>query len=138
MNNKIKHTGIVDSIEDGRVRVRIVQTAACAACQVASHCSAAEKKEKLVDIYNERNSQRLKVGDSVTVTASRQTASNALLIAFGLPFVVMVGVLFAVLTLTGNEGWAALAGILALLPYYGVVWLFRERLRQRLAFSIEA
>ena len=105
---------------------------------MASHCSAAEKKEKLVDIYNERNSQRLKVGDSVTVTASRQTASNALLIAFGLPFVVMVGVLFAVLTLTGNEGWAALAGILALLPYYGVVWLFRERLRQRLAFSIEA
>lgn len=79
----------------------------------------------------------LKVGDAVTVTASTQVAAHALLMGFGLPFVVMVVVLYAVLQLTGREGLAALSSLAALVPYYGVLFLFRNRLREKLAFSIE-
>ena len=50
MNNRISHSGIVDSVVDGCVTVRILQTSAGAACKVASHCNASESKEKLVDV----------------------------------------------------------------------------------------
>lgn len=136
MSNKIKHSGVVENIMGDSVQVRIVQTSACAACKVAGYCNASESKEKLVDIYH-ADTRNLKVGDVVTVTASTQVAAQALLLGFGLPFVVLVAVLIAVLLITGNEGAAALSGLAALVPYYAVLFLFRNRIRDKLSFSIE-
>jgi len=136
MNNKISHSGVVESIGRDCVHVRIVQTSACAACKVAGYCNAAESKEKIVDVYCD-NATAYAVGQPVVVTASTGVAARALLLGFGLPFVILVVVLFVVLLATGNEGHAALAGIVALLPYYGVLYLFRDSIRDRLAFSIE-
>ena len=64
MNNKIRHEGIIDSIERECVHVRILQTSACAACKVAGYCNAAEAKEKIVDVYH-TDVSGLKVGDAV-------------------------------------------------------------------------
>lgn len=49
MTDKIKHLGIVESINGSYLKVRIVQTSACSACSIKGHCSAAESKEKLID-----------------------------------------------------------------------------------------
>ena len=136
MSNKIKHSGVVENILGDSVQVRIVQTSACAACKVAGYCNASESKEKLVDVYH-ADTRHLKVGDVVMVTASTQVAAHALLLGFGLPFVVLVAVLVAVLLITGNEGAAALSGLAALVPYYAVLFLFRNRIRDKLSFSIE-
>lgn len=135
MGNNISHSGVVESVEDSCVHVRIVQTSACVACKVAGYCNAAESKEKLVDVYTDGTAY--KVGQAVTVMASRKVAANALLLGFGLPFVVLVAVLVGVLLLTDNELWAALSGLLALVPYYGALWLYRNTLRDKLSFWIE-
>lgn len=136
MSSNISHSGVVESVEDGCVHVRIVQTSACAACKVAGYCNASESKEKLVDVYT-ADTQRYNVGQAVTVMASRQVAAHALLLGFGLPFLVLVGVLVVVLQMTGNELWAALAGLLSLAPYYLLLYFFRNRLRDKLSFWIE-
>lgn len=136
MNDFVSHSGVVERVEDGCVHVRIVQTSACAACKVAGYCHAAESKEKVVDVYCD-NSAAYAVGQTVNVLASRQMAGSALLLAFGLPFVVMVSVLVVVLLLTGHEGVAALSALGALIPYYGILWLTRDKLRSRFAFTIE-
>ena len=137
MSTKISHSGIVESIEDGCVKVRIVQTSACAACKVAGYCNAAESKEKIVDVFGDATAKELAVGQQVTVTTSGQVAAKALMWGFGLPFVLMVAVLVLVLWLTGSEGKAALSGLAALVPYYILLWLLRNRMRQQLSFSIE-
>lgn len=137
MSTKISHSGIVESIEDGCVKVRIVQTSACAACKVAGYCNAADSKEKIVDVFGDATAKKLAVGQQVTVTTSGQVAAKALMWGFGLPFVLMVAVLVLVLWLTGSEGKAALSGLAALVPYYILLWLLRNRMRQQLAFSIE-
>ena len=136
MNQRITHSGVVDSVEDGRVHVRIVQTSACAACKVASYCNASESKEKMIDVYCD-NVAAYKVGQQVTVSTSGQVAAKALLWAFGVPFVLLMVVLVLVLLLTGNEGWAALGALVALVPYYIILWLLRDKMREQLAFRIE-
>ncbi len=136
MSNKIKHSGVVENIVGDCVSVRIVQTSACAACKVAGHCNAAESKEKLVDVRC-ANSAAYKKGQQVVVTASTEVAARALLLGFGLPFVVLVSVLFIVLQVSGNEALAALSGLAALLPYYVALYLFRNRIREQLSFAIE-
>lgn len=137
MSTKISHSGIVESISEGCVQVRILQASACAACKVAGHCHASESKEKIVDVLNVRDASRLKVGDSVIVSASRDVANKALLLGFGVPFLILVSVLFIMLKVVSDEGLAAITAILALMPYYGVLYLMRDRIQQKIAFSIE-
>ena len=136
MNQRITHSGVVDSVEDGCVHVRIVQTSACAACKVASYCNAAESKEKMIDVYCD-NVAAYRIGQLVIVSTSGQVAAKALLWAFGVPFVLLMVVLVLVLLLTGNEGWAALGALAALVPYYIILWLLRDKMREQLAFRIE-
>lgn len=136
MSNRIRHEGIIDSIDEGCVHVRILQTSACAACKVAGYCNAAEAKEKIVDVF-QTDGSAMKVGDTVTVSTTGNIATQALLWAFGFPFILMVTVLVIVLWQTGNEGMAALSGLLTLIPYYGLLFLLRHRMRRKMSFVIE-
>lgn len=136
MSQKIRHGGVVDSIEEGCVHVRILQSTACGACKVAGYCHAAEAKEKLIDVYTTR-ATTYQVGDAVTVSTSQKVVARALLWAFGLPFVLMIAVLLLVLWQTGNEGLAAQSSLLVLVPYYGLLFLLRHRMRRQMTFEIE-
>lgn len=138
MHTKISHSGIIESVDGKCVKVRILQTSACAACKVASHCNASESKEKIIDVLNVNDVSSLSVGDTVMVSASRDVATRSLLFGFGLPFVVLVTVLIVVLQLTGREGLAAVSGLGALIPYYLVLWLFRDIIQQKLSFELES
>jgi sigma-E factor negative regulatory protein RseC len=126
----------VESVAEGCVKVRILQTSACAACKVASHCNASDKKEKIVEVFCDDAASYQK-GQEVRVTASKQVAANALLLGFGLPFLLLMLILIVTLKLSGNEGVAAIAALASLAPYYLVLWLFKDRIRQRLAFALE-
>ena len=136
MNNKIRHEGIIDNIDGDCVHVRILQTSACASCKVAGHCNAAESKVKMVDVYH-TDTTNLQPGDVVVVSASGDVAARALLWAFGLPFLLMVSVLLIVLWKTKDEGVAALSGLLALVPYYGLLFLLRHSIQAKIAFTLE-
>ena len=136
MNDNICHAGIIDSIEDGIIRVRILQTSACAACKVARHCNASESKEKLVDVALTEEST-WKVGDAVTVCASRNAVSHAMLLAFAIPLVLMVVTLVVVMLLTGNEATAGLSSLAVLIPYYIALWQLRNLIGRKISFSIE-
>lgn len=137
MSTKINHVGIVDSISDGCVKVRILQTSACAACKVASHCNASESKEKIVDVMDVKDVSGLKIGDSVVVSASSGVVGHALLLAFGVPFLILMSVLVIALQVLPDEGLAALTAIGALAPYYALLWLMRDSIRQKLSFELE-
>ena len=136
MHTQISHSGIVESVAEGCVKVRILQTSACAACKVASHCNASDKKVKIIEVFCD-DAASYQIGQEVRVTASRQVAANALLLSFGIPFLLLMLILIVTLKLSGNEGIAAIAAIASLVPYYLVLWLFKDRIRQRLAFALE-
>ena len=137
MSTRISHSGIVDSICDECVRVRILQTTACSACHVAGRCHAADSKEKIIDVYDMSNSVRLKPGDAVTVYTSRKMVSRALLMGFGIPFLLLVVVLICTLWFTKDEGVSAVVAIFALVPYYMVLYFCRDNIKQKVTFYIE-
>jgi len=136
MTNSIKHSGIVESVEDGCVKVKIVQTSACSSCKIAGHCSASESKDKIVEVYD-KTLDGLKVGDSVVVIASQRTGMLSVLLSSVIPLVILVAVLFFMIELTENEVLSALTSIGALIPYYLVLYLMRDKIRSKLSFGIE-
>ena len=136
MSNKIKHSGIIESVNGGHVIVRILQAAACGECVVSSHCHASGAKEKLIDVYETPTSTRKK-GDQVTVVASTKTGARAVALGFGVPFILMLAVLFTTMGFTGSEPAAAFASLLSLIPYYAILYHYREKIGEKLTFWIE-
>ena len=136
MSQKISHAGVIESIEGDSIKVRIVQTSACAACKVAGHCNAAESKVKIVDVVG-ADATRYQLGQEVVVWVSKDVANKALVLGFGLPFLLMIAVLVIVLHVTDNEGAAALSALGSLLLYYGLLWLRRESIQRGISFRIE-
>ncbi|MBR5657270.1 MAG: SoxR reducing system RseC family protein [Prevotella sp.] len=136
MSNKIRHAGVIESVGDDCIKVRILQTSACGACKVAGHCNASQSKEKLIDVYHQTSSD-FHVGEHVTVVASPEVGMRAIAWGFGIPFILLVATVFLMVKLTGNEGLAALTSLGALIPYYLVLYVLRDKIRERLSFSIE-
>ena len=137
MTERISHSGVVDSVESSGVKVRILQTSACASCKVAGYCNASESKEKLIEISGSHFLNELKAGDCVTVSVSKKVANSALLMGFGLPFVILIAVLFVVTLATENETTGAVSAICALIPYYFLLFVFRNKIRRRIIFEVE-
>lgn len=136
MSNKIKHSGIVESIENGCVCVRIMQSSACSACKVAAHCNASETKEKIVEV-NTPQADDYQVGDRVVVVADAAVGFRASLYGYLLPLAVMVVTLVVVLKVTHSEGLAAVSALGVLIPYYIGLYLLRGKLKSRLSFAIQ-
>lgn len=136
MSNKIKHNGVVDGVEEGCVRVRILQSSACSACKVAAHCNASETKEKIIEVQV-ADADRYQRGDSVIVVADTAVGFRASLYGYLLPLILMVVSLVAVLKITQSEGYAAMSALGILIPYYIGLYLLRNKLRNKLSFSIE-
>lgn len=136
MSNKIKHNGVVDGVEEGCVRVRILQSSACSACKVAAHCNASETKEKIIEVQV-ADAVKYQLGDSVVVVADTAVGFRASLYGYLLPLLLMVVVLVAVLKITQSEGYAAVSALGILIPYYIGLYLLRNKLRNKLCFSLE-
>lgn len=136
MENSIRHEGIVESIDNGHVRVRITQHSACSACKIASHCTASESKEKVIDIFQYKR-QDINIGDTVVVSTSGKSAGKALLLGFGLPLVILLTVIATMLAFGIEEGIAALTAITSLVPYYILIWALRNRISDAISFHIE-
>ena len=136
MNNKIRHAGVIEEVGADRIRVRILQTSACSSCKVAGHCNASEGKEKLIDVYGAAD-DGYRLGEHVVVVASPEVGMRAVAWGFGIPFVVLVATLIVMLRLTGNESLSALVSLGALVPYYLVLYVLRDKIRERLSFGIE-
>ena len=136
MANTIKHQGIVENINGSHLSVRIIQTSACAACSVKGHCSSADSKDKIIDIIDTAASS-YRVGEKVMVIGETSMGMMAVVLAFIIPFILLIFSLFLFMALMENELYSALLSLAILIPYYFILWLNKTRLKQKFSFTIK-
>ena len=130
----IKHDGIVIAVNgDGTVRVRIVQTSACAACKAKAMCASAESKEKEILAIGDG---LLAVGDEVVVMVQQKMGWKAILLAYMLPFIVMMTVVAIGNGLLGiREEVIGTAALCAMGVYYIVLGFFKDKIQKDFSFT---
>lgn len=141
----IKHDGIVIAVNgDGTVLVRIVQTSACAACKAKAMCASAESKEKeIVALFvgeeakrREGERQDIKLGDEVVVMVQQKMGWKAILLAYMLPFIVMMTVVAIGNGLLGiREEVIGTAALCAMGVYYIVLGFFKDKIQKDFSFT---
>lgn len=130
----IKHDGIViATYENGTVLVRILQTSACAACKAKAMCASAESKEKeILAISNEP----LTIGEEAVVMVQQKLGWKAVLLAYILPFIVML-----IVIVIGNgalgikEEIIGTASLCAMGLYYIMLGFFKNRIQKEFSFT---
>ena len=145
----IKHDGIIIALnEDGTALVRIAQTSACAACKAKAMCASAESVEKEMTAVL-LGDEQWAVGNEVEVMVQQKMGWKAVVLAYLLPFFVMLAVMFigngllamgdGATGLLGDEAKReAVLGTVALCAmalYYLVLGMFKDKLQKEFSFT---
>ena len=93
MSESINHTGFVEKIDGDTVFVRITQQSACSGCHAQSMCSASEKKDKIIEVPD--RSGRFRINEEVMICGQNSMGLQAVLLAFVIPLVIVVGAIVA-------------------------------------------
>ncbi len=138
MNNQetISHEGIVTKITDDELEIKIVSQSACAACHAKSACGMGEQAEKILTVPRPKD-QDFSLMQKVNVTMAIGQGNRAAVLAYLIPIVLLLAVLFICLGVGLSEGLSALISIAVLIPYYIILYFQRDKLRKRFEYRIE-
>jgi sigma-E factor negative regulatory protein RseC len=131
----IEHEGIIEKISGNKITVRISKQSACSTCHAKGACMAADSKEKRVDITD--YSGRFTENERVIVEGKESIGYKAVFWAFGLPLVILIVMLVLTTTVWHfSETEAAISSMIALTPYYFMLYLLRNKMANSFKFSI--
>ncbi len=132
----IEHQGIVTKIENDSVTVEIQVQSACASCEAHGTCMTKDSKNREIKISGIKTN--LTIGQLVTVFGEQKGGLMAVFLAYFVPFLLVLLTLIIALQLThNNEVKSGLYSLLILFPYYGILWLLKDRLSRSFQFKIK-
>ena len=62
---------------------------------------------------------------------------QAVWLGFVVPLLLMLAVIWTVASIQADEAVAALSGIVALIPYYILLYILRDNLKRKFTFQVE-
>ena len=130
----VTHQGRIERIEKHKVFVRIEQKTACQDCHAGSVCLASDKKEKIIEVND--FSDDFVIQEEVIVMVRSSSGLMATFIAYTLPILLVITTIIVGIHATQNEVIGGLMGLLVLLPYYYILFLFRDKMKKRFVFSL--
>lgn len=138
MGRLIKHFGVVEEVNKDVVRVKIIHASACSGCSAQKICSSSECKDKLIDVTTFETDQYEK-DQSVVIQGTISMGMQAVFFAYVVPFLLVLFTLFVTMSITQkNEFISALAGLAILIPYYVILYLFKNQLKKKFSFTIKS
>jgi len=132
---EISHSGKILEVTPSQVLVQIEAMSACASCHASGLCGMSESEQKIVSVPATLKDSFLP-GQEVDVVLKASMGHKAVWLAYCIPLVVLLVVMFTALKTGASELAAAGLGLLATAVYYFVIWLLRERLRTEYNFII--
>lgn len=135
MSQIIEHSGFIYQINGKHIKVQILQQSACSDCHAKGACTAADMADKFVDVESE--DPELKVGQAVTVYGQSSLGLLAVLLAFVVPFLLVLLTLFFLNNKIDNEAVSGTIALGTLIPYFIILSFFNKKLKSKLKFHIK-
>lgn len=130
----IEQEGIVEEITGHRIRVRLRRDSACGQCGAHALCNLSDVSERIIESTDD--TQNLKAGDVVGVAISRNMGNKAVFLGYLIPFLLLLSVLITLNSMGFEELLSGLISLAALIPYYLLIYLLRDRLKNSFHFSV--
>lgn len=133
-NDCLIKSGIVESVGVKNAKVRIHNESACSMCHSKGVCTSLGTAERLIDVELTEG-QNIQPGERVDITMVTHSGTIAVLLAYVLPFVILISSLF-ISSYYFSEGVSALISLLILVPYFLMLYFFRNRMKRYFRFTL--
>ena len=109
---------------------------ACGSCASRKACAMGSSEKREVVVYTADAKDYL-VGEVVKVGAKRSLGLSAVLLCYVVPLVVLVATLAMAISVGLSEGISALISLGSTAIYYGILYLFRNKISRKVIFIID-
>ena len=133
-NKEVTHTGLVKSVQKSGITISMIVNSGCASCQIKGSCNMSEQTEKELDI--ECDPSNYKIGEMVLVRLKTNQGFHALFLGYLLPLIVLVITVIIANATTQNEGLAGIIGLASLVPYYFILFLFKNKIKNKFTYVV--
>ena len=130
----IEQEGVIETISEGMAKVNITSFSACANCHAKKGCNLIDSKTKHILLPTGKT--QYSIGDTVRIFMKRSLGLRATLIAYIIPLVILITTLLVLTSLKLNELFVGLITLLILVPYFILVYHFRESLKKTFTFRL--
>lgn len=132
----VEHEAFVKEINADTIIVDVLSKSACVSCQLTGVCSISDIHEKSIEVERE-NGKNYEKGQKVNVYFSQTKSLKAVFLGYVLPFLLIFITLIISVQFTKNDGIAGLISLSTLIPYYIVLFLFKEKISKEYKFKLK-
>ena len=135
MEHRVSHEGIVTEIDNNNIQIKILSKSACASCNIKTACNMSEMQEKIITIAAPKDKD-LSVGQEVEISIALGQANKAVIFAYVIPSIILISMIFILNGFKIDEGLNALISIGSLIPYYLILFLFKDKIKRNFEYEI--
>ncbi len=135
LKNEIRHNGLIFDIVGNRVDVAVTPDSACSSCKAAAMCVVSDTEDKVISVVTE-HPEIYEIGEQVEVAVGRGMGVKAVLLAYVVPFMVLLAALLALIGAGAGEVAAGLLSLGAVGIYYICLYFFRKHIESEIVFKI--
>ena len=133
---RISHEGVIASMSEDRVTVKITSYAACTSCHAKGACNmVGGEEEKLLHI--QVPDPDFRIGERVRVIMAQSLGFRALFLGYVLPFLLVLTMLLVMTAAGSDELIAGLASLAVLVPYYAGLKLMSGKIDRQFSFFVQ-
>lgn len=127
--------GIVRAVNGNTVDVEIIVSSACAGCHAKSICIPSDHRQEIVTANVEGN-HSFRVGERVNLVLRGNAGAKAVLIAYAIPFVVLLAAFIGCYLLSHNELVSVLVSLLFVLVYFLILKTQIHKINRNFTFYV--
>ncbi len=132
----ITHEGVIKRIDGRHVLVDVELSEACSGCSARKSCSLGTATDRrTIDVVTD-TAEEFTVGERVVVSARKRVGAMAVALSYAVPLAVLLAALVTCIACGLPEGLSALATIGAVAVYYALLWSAKEKISQKVSFTI--
>lgn len=135
MEHRVSHEGIVTEIDNNNIQIKILSKSACASCNIKTACNMSEMQEKIITIAAPKDKE-LSVGQEVKISITLGHANKAVIFAYVIPSIILISMIFILNGFKIDEGINALISIGSLIPYYLILFIFKDKIKRNFEYEI--
>ena len=133
--HNICREGIVRAIDGDDIHVEVIVSSACSGCHAKIICIPSDRRQEVITVKNTRH-EDFQVGETVELLLETSAGNKAVVLAYVLPLVVLLVLLFGCYAITGKELLSVGVGVLGVVLYYLILKSAGKKVEQGIEFGI--
>ena len=133
--SNICREGIVRAIDGDNISVEVIVSSACSGCHAKSICIPSDRRQEIITVKNTRH-ENYQIGETVELLLETSAGNKAVVLAYVLPLLVLLVLLFSCYALTQKELLSVGVSVLGVVFYYLILKSAGKKVEKGITFGI--